>query len=102
MSWRFKMKKVIRNLFLVGILFFAISFDSFSFGVAYDKKHKLYPEWNSYGCIAIQTYGKRWERLGSFCLFAGITLSLSAIIMLRRRSETKKRFKLILENKWEN
>lgn len=79
------MKNAIRNLVLVGLFFFAISFDSCTLGVDYDRKYKLYPEIDGYSCIFMNVYGKRWERLGFVTFFFGTSIMISAFIALHRK-----------------
>lgn len=72
------MTNTIRNLLFLCLLFFSISYDCFTAGIAYDNKHKLYSEYDGYCCTFRKVYGKRWERLGfaSFLLGTGFTLAL--------------------------
>jgi hypothetical protein len=93
------MKRTIRNLLLVSCFFFAVSYDSCSSGVNYDKKYKLHPETASYSCTMETVYGKRWERLGFATFSIGTILSFSAFIVWRRkqRSEPKSILNLMEE-----
>ncbi|HLM60270.1 MAG TPA: hypothetical protein VK308_05685 [Pyrinomonadaceae bacterium] len=83
------MKKTIRNLFLVSCFFFAVSYDSCTLGIGYDKKYKLSPEVDNYSCIMATVYGKRWERFGFVTFGIGTSFLLSAFITYRRKRESK-------------
>ena len=82
------MKQTIQNLLLASCLFFAVSFDSCSSGVDYDKKYKLSPETDN-TCTMNTVYGQRWERFGSATFLIGTILSFSAFIVWRRKQQTE-------------
>ncbi len=80
------MKDIVRNLLFLSVLFFSISYDSYTLGVEYDKKYKLYPEPYTIGCIIyLEYYGKRWERLGFSTLTLGVGSTLAILITWRRK-----------------
>ena len=83
------MKQIARNLLLASCLFFAISYDCCISGVNYDKRHKLYPEIESYTCTMNTVYGLRWERFGTATFLIGTILLFSAFIIRRRKQESK-------------
>ena len=99
------MKKTIRNLFLASCFLFTVSYDSYTLGVDYDKRHKLSPELNVdyYSCVINfpmeYKYGKRWERLGFVSFAAGTILSVAGVISWhrKRQSENKSILQLIRE-----
>ncbi len=69
-----KMEKTIQNLLLTSCFLFVVSYDSFTLGVDYDKRYKLYPEYESSSCVInfhshSYSYGRRWERLGFVTFF---------------------------------
>ncbi len=81
------MKKNIRNLFLASCFLFAISYDSCTLGIGYDKKYKLYPEVDDYSCTMTKTYGHRWERLGFVTFGLGTSFIFAVVIAYRRKQE---------------
>jgi|SRR4051812_13836725 hypothetical protein len=85
------MKDTIRNIVFLSIIFFSISYDCFTSGVAYDKKYKLSPEIPESSCVfyfkGTYEYGNRWKRIG-FTFFAfGISSLLAIFLVYKRRSE---------------
>ena len=94
------MRKTIRNLFLAGLLFFVLAFASFSVGVKYDEKNKLYPEtnWVSYDLAIGIIYGKRWERIGNALFLFGALLNIVAGVIWYRKEETQEYKMLLNEN----
>lgn len=95
------MKQTIRNLLLASCFLFAVSYDSCTLGVSYDKRYKLSPETDDYTCTLSTVYGKRWERLGFINFWAGTVLTISAFIAWHRKkqSEDKSILGLIEEDK---
>ena len=83
------MKKTIRNLLLASCFLFAVSYDSCTSGVNYDKEHKLYPEIDDYTCTMNTIYGQRYERFGSIAFLIGSILSISGFIAWRRNNRTE-------------
>lgn len=83
------MKKTIRNLLLLSCLFFCLAFDSCTFGVDYDKRNKINPEYDGFSCTFGKVYGKRWERLGQICFGLGASLTISALLMWHRREQSE-------------
>lgn len=86
------MNPILRNILLVAVFSFALSFDSCFFGTAYDAHNQLYPE-QSCGCMGCgNTYGQRWVMLG-FALFNLFLGSLLAVfIHLHRNAQAEKHF----------
>ena len=94
------MKKTIRNLFLMSCFLFAVSYDSYTSGVDYDKRHKLSPERNCSSCVInlyshsyfhSYSYGRRWERLGFVSFSAGTVLIFSTFIAWRRKKQKEEK-----------
>lgn len=69
-----------RNLILLAVFFFAISYDSHTLGVDHDTRHRLYPEIDFDSCVVSEIYGMRWRRLGSVTFILGISFLLSSHI----------------------
>lgn len=90
------MKRTIRNLFLASCFLFAVSYDSCTLGVNYDKKYKLSPEVDNYSCTMTKIYGQRWERLGFVTFGIGTSFVISIFIAYRRKIESEDRNTLSL------
>jgi len=84
------MKKAIQNLLLTSCFLFAVSYDSCTSGIDYDRQNKLYPE-TDYSCVIMTVYGKRWERLGLTTFSLGTVLTFSAFIAWRRKKQSKEK-----------
>jgi hypothetical protein len=84
------MNPILRNILLVAVFSFTLSFDCCYFGTMYDTRYELYPEWSG-GCLSYEFYGARWQRLGTaiFYLFLG---SLLAVFIHLRRNEQAQDF----------
>ena len=83
------MNKTIRNLFLASCFLFAVSYDSCTIGVGYDKKYDLYPEVDEFSCTMSKVYGQRWERMGFITFGLGISFVIAAFKTYRRDKEDK-------------
>ncbi|HXG84411.1 MAG TPA: hypothetical protein VNI84_10320 [Pyrinomonadaceae bacterium] len=94
------MKKLIRNLIFVSLLFFALALGSISFGYEYDKANKLYPEtkWVSYDLAIGNVYGERTQRLAKASFSFGILLDAIAIVIWYRDRKNKDYKILLNEN----
>ncbi len=94
------MKKTIQYLLLTSCFLFAVSYDSYTLGVDYDKRYKLSPEYESSSCLInlnyysyshSSSYGKRWERLGFISFSAGTILIISTFIAWRRKKQREEK-----------
>ena len=84
------MKNTIRNLLFLSCLLLAISYDSCTLGVDYDRRNKLYPEQDFSGCtFGRYYYGARWQRLGLAAFSFGAVFSFTAFIALRRKKQSE-------------
>lgn len=83
------MNPILRNILLIAVFSFTLSFDCCFFGTQYDEIYKLYPEVDSYSCTLSIYYGARWQRLGTilFYLFLGSTVAV--FIHLCRNEQAK-------------
>jgi hypothetical protein len=93
------MNDSIRNLLFAGMLFFTAAYDSFTLGVSYDEKNKLYPEIDFSGCFVSQVYGKRWMRFGSGALGIGTILSVTAFLVWYRKKQSKETKSILIYNR---
>ena len=81
------MKSGIRNLLLASCFLFAVSYDSCTMGVDYDRRYKLNPEFDAYSCTFSKIYGQRWRKLGLVILYLGTALLIAAVIARHREDE---------------
>jgi hypothetical protein len=69
------MNPILRNILLVTVFSFALSFDGCYFGTAYDTYYRLYPEFNCTCTDCHEVYGMRW-------VYPGLVLSSGSLFAL--------------------
>lgn len=83
------MNPILRNILLVIVFSFALSFDCCYFGTMYDAHYKLYPESEPYSCTLSIYYGARWQRLGIALFYLFLGSSIAVFIHLYRNDQAK-------------
>ena len=83
------MNPILRNILLVAVFSFALSFDCCYFGTQYDTHHQLYAEYDQYSCMPSKYYGARWQRLGTGLFYLFLGSSVAVFIHLYRNDQAK-------------